>query len=141
MKDKSRLVKRIRSKREYFWERAWASTIIFYSFGATFVVWKGLAKYGVNPIFFFIIDVCTSWPYGIATARLAVDVVRRDWKDARKWALVAIITFFTPQVYILIVAHHVPKDVYLIIIAVIICLTIFAIVALIQQIRSTRAKI
>jgi len=137
---KKALDKRIRSRREHFWERAWASTIIMYSFGATFVVWKGLAKYGVNPIYFFIIDVCTSWPYGIATARLAVDVVRRDWKDARKWALVALVTFFTPQVYILIVAHHVPKDVYLIIIAVIICLTFFAVVALIQQIRTTRAK-
>ena len=104
---------------------------------ATFVVWKALSKYGVNPIIFFVIDAITSWTYGIATARLTVCVVRREWKIARKWAWASAVSFLTPQVYILIAAHHAPRDVYLIVIGVISFMVLLAIVSLIVQIKKS----
>lgn len=116
-------------------EKLWAGTIVLYSFGATFIVWKTLAKYGVNPILFFVIDVCTSWPYGIATARMVVKIVERDWIAVRKWTVIAALTFVTPQVYILAAAHHAPRDVYVIIITVLALLALVTIVSLIVKIR------
>ena len=110
---------------------------MLYTFGATFVVWKALSKYGVNPIVFFVIDAITSWTYGIATARLTVSVVQRDWKAARKWAWASAVSFVTPQMYILIAAHHAPRDVYLIVIGVISFMILLATVSLIVQIRKS----
>lgn len=129
-----------RSRREAILERLWAGTIVLYSFGAAILVYKTLRKYGVNPYIFFVIDVCTSWPYGIATARIVVNTIAKNWKAVRKWTWIAGITFVTPQVYILITAHHAPRDVYLIVIAVISFLIIFAIVGVLLQIRNTRKK-
>jgi hypothetical protein len=121
-------------------ERTWASSIILYSFGATIVVWKGLSRYGVNPILFFVIDVCTSWPYGIATARIVLNVIERRWSEVRKWSWVAVITFVTPQVYILAAAKHPPREVYIIIFSVVTAMAVFAIVSLGLQIRTARSQ-
>lgn len=126
-----------RTRKTVIIERLWASSILLYTIGATFVVWKTLSKYGVNPLIFFVIDAITSWTYGIATARLTVSVVRRDWKAARKWAWASAISFVTPQLYVLVAAHHAPRDVYLIVISVISFMIILAAVSLIVQIRKS----
>lgn len=126
------------TRRQIFWERLWASSIVLYSVGATFVVWRTLGKYGVNPVLFFVIDVITSWPYGIATARIVVNVINRKWKAVRRWSWVAAITFVTPQVYILASARHAPRDVYLIVISVISFLVLFAFLSVLLHIRSSQ---
>jgi hypothetical protein len=110
---------------------------LLYTVVATLIVWKALSKYGVNPIVFFVIDAITSWTYGISTARLTVCVVRREWKAVRKWAWAAAVSFITPQMYILIAAHHAPRDVYLIVIGVISFMVLLALASLIIQIRKS----
>lgn len=125
-------------RRQSLIEKLWASTIVLYSFGATIVVWKGLHRYGVNPLLFFVIDVCTSWPYGIATARIVAKVFEKDWPAVRKWSWIAAICFVTPQIYVLAASHHAPRDVYLIVIAVCISMAMFAIASLFFQIRKAR---
>ena len=111
---------------------------MLYTIVATFVVWKALSKYGVNPIIFFVIDAITSWTYGIATARLTMAVIQRRWKAVRKWAWASAISFVTPQIYILVAAHHAPRDVYLIVIAVISFMILLAFVSLLVQIRKSK---
>ena len=128
------------SRRQIFWERLWASTILLYTVGATLVVWKTLGKYGVNVLLFFIIDGITSWTYGIATARLLMNVVKREWRASRKWAWFAAISFVTPQIYILASARHAPHDVYLIVVVVIALLVLFATGTLLLQIRNSKQK-
>jgi hypothetical protein len=124
------------TRREIFWERLWAGMLVLYSVGAAYIVWRTLGKYGVNAIVFLVIDVVTSWPYGLATARIVVNVVKRQWKAVRKWSWVAAITFITPDIYVLASAHHAPRDVYLIIVVVVTFLVIFAILSVVLQIRS-----
>ena len=130
----------MRTKRQIFWERLWASTIVLYTFGATFVVWKALHKYGVNPYLFFVIDLITSWFYGLASARLVVAILHRRWSETQKWGWLSALNFLLPQFYILISAHHVPKDVYIIIFSAIGVMAIFAIVGVISQVRTARKE-
>lgn len=127
-----------RTRRQTFWERIWASTILLYTVGATLIVWRTLGKYGVNPLVFFVIDGITSWTYGISTARLTMTVIKRKWKEARKWAWASAISFVTPQIYVLAAAHHAPRDVYLIVIAVISILILLAFATLMLQIRKSK---
>jgi len=126
------------TRRQTLWERLWASTILLYTIGATVVVWRTLGKYGVNWLVFLVIDGITSWTYGIATARLLMNVIKRQWKSARKWTWAAAISFVTPQVYVLVAAHHAPRDVYLIVIGVISFLILFAVLSLLLQIRRSK---
>lgn len=113
---------------------------MLYTVGATLVVWKTLSKYGVNPIAFFVIDAITSWTYGISTARLTVSVIHREWKAVRKWSWASAISFVMPQIYILIAAHHAPRDVYLIVIGVITFLILLATVSLLLQIKKSKQR-
>ena len=126
--------------RQTLWERLWASTILLYTVVATLIVWRTLGKYGVNIYLFFIIDAITSWTYGISTARLLLNVIKRQWKAARKWAWAAAISFVTPQIYILASARHAPRDVYLIVIAVITLMILFAFISLLLQIRNSKKR-
>lgn len=128
----------MRSKRQIFWERIWASTIVLYSFAATFVVWKTLHKYGVNPYLFFVIDLITSWFYGLASARLVVAVIKKRWSETQKWGWLSAINFALPQIYILLSARRVPRDVYLIIYSVIGALVAFALIGIGSQIKAAR---
>ena len=128
----------MRTKRQTFWERIWASTIILYTFVATFIVWKALHKYGVNPYLFFVIDLITSWFYGLASARLVVAIIQKRWSETQKWGWTSALNFMLPQLYILVVARHVPRDVYIIIYSVIGFLVTFAVVGVVSQIRVAR---
>ena len=130
----------MRSKRQTFWERLWASTIVLYTFAATFVVWKALHKYGVNPYLFFVIDLITSWFYGLASARLVVAIIHKRWSQTQKWGWLAAINFILPQIYILVSARHVPRDVYLIIYSVIGVLVAFAVIGIGSQVRTARKE-
>ena len=123
------------SQRARLWERLWASSVLLYSVAATFIVWKALRQYGVNPVIFFIIDASTSWIYGISSARLVMRIIAKDWQNTRKWALAAGISFVTPQIYILVSARHAPREVYLIVIGVILALTLFAAITLLFELR------
>ena len=130
----------MRTKRQTFWERLWASTIVLYTFVATFVVWKALHKYGVNPYIFFVVDLITSWFYGLASARLVVAIIHRRWSETQKWGWLSALNFMLPQIYILASARHVPKDVYIIIYSAISVMVIFAVVGVISQIRVARTE-
>ena len=130
----------MRTKRQTYWERIWASTIILYSFVATFVVWKALHKYGVNPYIFFVVDLITSWFYGLASARFVVAIIHKRWPDTQKWGWLSALNFALPQLYILISARHVPRDVYFIIFSVIAVMVTFAIIGIVGQIRAARNK-
>ncbi len=130
----------MRTKRQTFWERIWASTIVLYTFAATFVVWKALHKYGVNPYLFFVIDLITSWFYGLSSARFVVAVIHKRWSEIQRWGWLSALNFMLPQVYILVSANHVPKDVYIIIFSVIGVMVAFAVLGVVSQIRVARRE-
>ena len=130
----------MRSQRETFWERVFASTVVIYTFCATFIVYKELRKYGTNWVIYFIIDLPTSWFYGIAVSRLVGSFVKKRWNQVQKWAWLAAINFVLPQLYILISARKAPHTVYLIIYVVIAVLAMFALGGIISQIKVAKKE-
>ena len=127
-------------KRIKLWERLWASSILLYTFAATFVVYRTMAKYGVNWALFFAIDAITSWTYGIGTARLVVAVIEKNWQALRKWIWISGVSFIAPQIYILLVARHVPRNDYIAIAIVIGVLSAFAIFSLTSEVAKAGRK-
>jgi hypothetical protein len=120
------------------WERLWASTILLYTVFATIVVWKTLAKYGVNPIIFAILDAITSWTYGIGTARLVTNLIEKKRSEVNKWVLVSAISFILPPIYVLSSTSHAPAEDYYSIIGVIVALAIFSISSFLLNLRKKK---
>lgn len=127
-----------RTARRLLFERLWVLLVIAYGAGRAFVVWKALGKYGVNPWLYLALDVTSSWPYAIATARLVTSVIDREFSRARSWGVLAAVTFLIPDLYILAGARHVPTAVYAIIIAIISLLALLTILSLFIKIRNGR---
>lgn len=127
-----------RSAKRRLLERLWVIVVIAYGAGRAIVVWKALGQYGVNPWIYLALDVTSSWPYAVATARLVTSVIDREFSRAKSWGLLAAVTFLIPDLYILAVARDVPTEVYAIIIAIISLLALLAIISLIIKIRNGR---
>ena len=125
-------------KRIKLWERLWASSILIYTFVATYFVWKTMAKYGVNWFLFFLIDAVTSWSYGIATARIVVAFIEKNRKALSKWVWIAGLSFIAPQLYLVAVARKVPHNDYVTIAAIIAALALFALFSLGSELRKAR---
>ena len=119
-------------------ERLWIVVVVAYGAGRAFVVWKALGKYGVNPWVYLALDVTSSWPNAVATARLVTSVIDRKFDRARLWAILAAITFLLPDLYILVAARHVPTEVYAIIISIVSLLALIAAGSLYIKIRNGR---
>ena len=126
--------------RQKFWERAFASTVVLYTFGATYVVWKTLTKYGANWLVYFIIDVPTSWFYGISASRLVVSVVKKRFHEVTKWGWLAAINFAIPQIYILYYAHNASRQTLMIFALIITGLAISSVYTLWTQIKKSRGS-
>jgi len=95
-------------------EATWVVGVVAYGLARTLVVWGALSDYGVNPWIYGIIDLVSSVPYAIGTARVVTGILDRDWARVRKWGTIAVLTFFAPDVYILLAGHGMPTTVYLV---------------------------
>jgi len=126
------------SARQRFWERLFASSVVLYTFAATYVVWKTLTKYGAHWWIFFLIDLPTSWFYGIATSRLVMGIVKRRFSEVTRWGWVAVINFALPQIYILYYAHHASRKTLIIFAAIVITLAISSLSTLRGQIKKSQ---
>ncbi len=104
------------------------------------MVWKALHKYGVNPYIFFLVDLVTSWFYGVASARFVVAIIHKKISESQKWGWLSAINFMLPQIYILVSAHRVPREVYIIIFSAISVMVAFAVVGVVSQIKTGRKE-
>jgi hypothetical protein len=95
-------------------ERCWIVAAVAYGIGRAIIVGSTLGDHGVNPFVYLTIDVATSIPLGIATARLVGAIVDRDLVAARKWALRAAGAFIAPDAYIVVAGRDLPAIVYVV---------------------------
>lgn len=118
-------------------ERLWVGLVLLYGVGKSILVWQTLGKYGVNALLYFIFDIGAAIPYGIATARVVIYGLARDWSRVRIWGALALVTHFIPDVYIFAVIHEPPP---LLVDGLLFLLALFTVVALIGLIRQFQAR-
>lgn len=118
-------------------ERLWVGLVLLYGVGKSILVWQTLGKYGVNALLYFIFDIGAAIPYGIATARVVIYGLARDWSRVRMWGAIALVTHFIPDIYIFAVIHEPPP---LLVDGLLFLLALFTVVALIGLIRQFQAR-
>ena len=103
-------------------ERAWVVVTLAWGIGRVFVVWGALSRYGVNPWLYAGIELLTSGPYGLATARLVTSLLDRNRQSASRWAALGLAMFLAPDLYIVGSGRHMPSYVYAIVAVLVVLL-------------------
>lgn len=119
-------------------ERIWVLLVVIYGVGKSIVVWHTLGKYGVNALLYLIFDVGAAIPYGLATARVVIYGLARDWPRVRIWGLIAIITHFIPDIYIFAVLREPPPFLLDGFIFLVVLFSVVALIGVIRQIQKRR---
>ncbi len=101
-----------RTRRRVVLERIWVLATVGYGMARALLVGATLAQYGVNPWGYLALDLATSIPLGISSARVVCALVDRDMRKARNWGIVAVLTDFAPDIFIVVVGRDMPVVVY-----------------------------
>ena len=121
-------------------EKLWLVASVLYGFLRSALVWKFLAKYGVNPYLYLVVELSSSYFYGLGSARVVVSVVDRMWPALRVWVPVALAAYFAPEGYIFLSAGTLPTDVLGVLLGIIGVAAVAAGFSLVSQIKSARKQ-
>jgi predicted transporter len=131
-------------------ERAWIVVGLGYSILRVFVANATVKKYGVNIWAFAVVEIGSSFPYSLGTARVVARLVDKSYRSATKWGMLAGICFIAPETFIIITGercsrrhpgrcHRMPKRVYEVIGLVILILGALAVWSVIRKVRQARS--
>ena len=90
----------------------WYVVVLGWAIIRTLAVRTVFEKNGVNPWVYLAIDLAASIPYAHFTHQLVLTYFEKDWPRFKRAVVISIITFYAPDVYILLVAKQVPGVVY-----------------------------
>jgi hypothetical protein len=96
-------------------EHLWVAITLAWGFCRVLVVWGALGRYGVNPWVYAGIEIVTSGPYGVATARVVTSLLDRKKQAASRWAALGLAMFLAPDLYIVAAGRGMPTYVYVVV--------------------------
>lgn len=123
-------------------KRAWIVVVLLWSLLRSFIVGHTLHRYGVDPWAYFVVDLSSALPYGIASSKLVDALAKRDGPRTRQFAFASLAAFVAPDVYLILAAKHMPRSAYIILGIVIVLLAVLALWGIIggaAQRREARA--
>ena len=117
--------------------RIWMGLVIFWAIGRAIFVKELFGSHGVNGLIYLVVDLLSSIPYAIYSARLVVSFISRDFKDSYKNIFYTAFFFYIPDLYILIFARKVQAGLYSILF---LSITVFSLIAIGTMARDIRKK-
>jgi len=120
--------------------RVWASIVIMWAVLRTIIIWAALGDYGFNPWIYLSIDLICATIDAITTPRMVLYFIDDRYKLATKWALVSLVAFVVPDIYIFVGTRTLPTRVIVILCLVILTMLVLAVVAIIRKVRRGRAE-
>ena len=120
--------------------RVWASIVILWAVFRTIIIWAALGDYGFNPWVYLSLDLVCATIDAITTPRMVLYFIDDRYKLATKWALISLVAFVVPDIYIFVGTRTLPARVVLILCAVIMTMLALAVFAIIRKVRKGRAE-
>jgi hypothetical protein len=118
--------------------RIWVVLVILWAIGRAFFVKHLFGSYGINGGIYLAVDLASSAPYAIYSAKLVISFLGHDLKGVYRNILLTAFFFYIPDLYILIAARQVPSNLYLILFLTISIFSTFAIGAIARDVRRKR---
>jgi hypothetical protein len=121
-------------------ERLWIVVGVGYGVFRVIIANATVKKYGVNIWAFGVIEIGSSFPYSLGTARLVGGLVDRSFKQALKWGTVALVCYAAPEAFILLTGHGMPRSVYIVIGVILAVLGTIAVVSIVRKVKKGRQE-
>jgi hypothetical protein len=139
-----------RGQRRKRLERAWIIVGLAYSIVRVFIANATVKKYGVNIWAFAVVEIGSSFPYSLGTARVVARLVDKAYRSASKWGMLAAVCFIAPETFIVVTGercsrrhpgrcHRMPKRVYEVIGLVILVIGSLAVWSVVRKVRQARS--
>jgi hypothetical protein len=91
-------------------QRTWLALVVAWVVIRTLVIRDVFGGYGVNPLVYFLIDLCSAIPYAILSGRAVVNFLDKNWASFRRNSFFALFFFYMPDMYVLTTAEEVPTS-------------------------------
>lgn len=132
-------------------ERLWIVVGLAYGLLRVFIANATVRKYGVNIWAFAVVELGTSFPYSLGTARLVTSLIDKSHRAATRWGMLAAVCFIAPETFIVVTGercsrrhpgrcHRMPKRVYEVIGLVILVVGSLAVYGVIRKVRQARTR-
>ena len=118
--------------------RIWIILVLLWAIGRAIFVKELFGSHGVNGLVYLAVDLISSIPYAIFSARLVITIINHDSKSIYRNILATAFFFYIPDLYILIAARRVPAGLYGILFVTITLFSAFAIGTIARDIRNKR---
>ncbi len=128
----------MKTKKQKIATRIWLALVILWAIGRAIFVKHLFSSYGINGAIYLVVDLASSIPYAIYSARLVIDFLGRDLKGVYRNILLTALFFYIPDLYILIAARQVPSSLYVIFFLTIFLFSAFAIGAIARDVIRKR---
>jgi len=120
--------------------RIWFALVFIWALVRAFLVYRFFAPHGVNPIWYFVIDVASSIPYAIYSARLVFAFIDQNRPQLISSGLITLISFYLPDIYVFIFANEIPRVLLISFIGWILLFSALAMIEIARNIRRGRAQ-
>lgn len=100
----------LRDKRMHY---AWLLLVLAWASFRAVAINKFFGDHNVNAWGYLIVDLASSIPYALFSARAVVNFLDRDWIAFRRSVILASIFFYIPDIYVFIFARTVPTSLYI----------------------------
>jgi len=100
----------LRDKRTHY---AWLLLVLAWASFRAIAINKFFGAHNVNAWGYLTVDLASSIPYAIYSARAVVNFLDRDWIAFRRNVILTAIFFYIPDIYVFIFARAVPPSLYL----------------------------
>lgn len=118
--------------------RSWAGIVIGWAVIRTFVVWAAVGEYGLNPWIYLGIDLVSACIDAITTPRMVLAFIDDEYKAAAKWALISLVAFIIPDLYIFLGTRELPTRI-IVVVCIFISITLLAgVVSVVRKVRAGR---
>ena len=90
---------------------AWTTAVVLWAFARSVVVGRVFGPHGTSGVTYFVVDVASSVPYGVTSARAVYAYLDRSPAFGR-WLAGATVTYFIPDLYIVATARQLPSAIW-----------------------------
>jgi hypothetical protein len=126
-----------RSRRQNL-ERLWIVLGLAYGVFRVIIANATVRKYGVNIWAFAVIEIGSSFPYSLGTARLVGSLVDHDRPRAVRWGVVSLVCYAAPEAFILLTGHDMPPEIYIVIGVILVVLGTIAAIGIVRKVKASR---
>ncbi len=120
--------------------RTFAGIVVAWAGIRTIIVWAALHNHGINPWIYLSLDLASASTDAVTTPRMVLDFIDDRFKQGVKWALISLVAFIIPDLYIFLGTRTLPKRIIVALCLIILLTLAVGVITVVRKVRRGRAE-